>query len=232
MKLSADNKDIWVVIPAYNEETVVRGVVDNVSSKGYTVVVVDDCSTDSTYSKLIGSNSHLIKHPINLGQGAALQTGIKYSRENGAKFIVTFDSDGQHLSSDIPDLIAPLKTGQYDIVLGSRFLNGATAKDIPNKKKLFLKLAVIYTRITTGLSLTDTHNGLRAFTADASNKINITQNRMSHASQILSLIRSSKLRWKENPVNIVYTEYSVQKGQKLSNSLNIIWDSLTEVLKR
>lgn len=226
------NRDIWVVIPAYNEETVVRSVVDGVASEGYTVVVTDDCSRDRTYSTLCGSKVHLIKHPINLGQGAALQTGMKYAQDNGARIIVTFDSDGQHLVSDIPRLVEPLLRDECDIALGSRFIEGAVAQDIPQRKKLFLKLAVLYTRITTGLSLTDTHNGLRAFTVDASKRIRITQDRMAHASQILTLIRNSGLRWKEIPVHIVYSDYSVQKGQKISNSLNIVWDSLTEVLKR
>lgn len=217
----------WIVVPAYNEEQVIGTVLNELS--GRNVVVVDDCSTDST--KLIASEFpvHLLSHPVNLGQGAALQTGITYALLNGAQKIVTFDSDGQHSVSDIDKLLKALD--RYDVSLGSRFLETSSAENLPRSRRVLLKCAALYTRASTGLTLTDTHNGLRAFSRHAAEQIVITQNRMAHATQILQLIAYHKLSYTEVPVNIKYTEYSLAKGQKMSNSLNILWDSVTEIFR-
>ncbi len=218
---------LWIVIPAYNEERVIGSVLEELS--GRNVVVVDDCSTDTT--KLVASKYqvHLLSHPVNLGQGAALQTGITYALLNGAEKIVTFDADGQHSVSDIEKLIDALTN--YDVALGSRFLESGSAENLPTSRRVLLKCAALYTRASTGLTLTDTHNGLRALSRHAAEKIVITQNRMAHATQVLQLIAYHKLSYIEVPVNIKYTEYSLAKGQKMSNSLNILWDSVTEIFR-
>jgi hypothetical protein len=101
-------------------------------------------------------------------------------------------------------------------------------ENIPLKKYVLLKIAVLFTRLTTGLPLTDTHNGFRAMTVSAANRIEITQNRMAHASQILRSIAALRIPFKEVPVTIRYTEYSMRKGQRLSNAINILWESVAE----
>lgn len=116
------------------------------------------------------------------------------------------------------DLIA---SNQADIVCGSRFL-GVKSFNMPLSKKIWLRLATIFVRITTGIRVTDAHNGLRALSRKALEAISIKQNRMSHASEIISSIKKHRLRYKEVPVAILYTEYAISKGQKLKNSFNIL----------
>jgi polyprenyl-phospho-N-acetylgalactosaminyl synthase len=219
--------DIWVIVPAFNEEAVIAQVLTKLAQCPYSIVVVDDGSSDKTVQHISQMPVHVVRHGCNLGQGAALQTGIDYAlRWKTTKFIVTFDADGQHDVADIPRLLVPLQQGSYDVVLGSRFLREGDGVNLHPGKRLLLRCAVRFTKLTTGLQLTDTHNGLRAFTADAAARIRITHNRMAHASEILGQIANLGLRYCEIPVTITYTSYSLQKGQKLFESLNILWDML------
>ena len=139
------------------------------------------------------------------------------------KTIVTFDADGQHDPADIARLLAALEGG-YEVALGSRFIQGGQAVSIPKLKRLTLSLAVTITRRMTGLPLTDTHNGLRAFRREAATRIEIQQNGMAHASEILSQVARYHLRYCEVPVTVRYTEYSLHKGQSILNSFNILWE--------
>jgi glycosyltransferase involved in cell wall biosynthesis len=223
-----DPSIVWVVIPSYNDEAAIDGVLASLQPYGYSVVVVDDGSKRRLADHLASRWVHLCRHLVNLGQGAALQTGIDYALLHGAEYVVTFDADGQHCAEDIPRLVAVLASGEYDIALGSRFLPGGRVEKVPRKKLLMLRGAVLFTRLLVGLPLTDTHNGLRALTAGAACSIRITQNRMSHATQILQQVAAKRLRYKEVPVTIRYTDYSIRKGQALSNALNILWESAVE----
>ncbi|MBL7661597.1 glycosyltransferase family 2 protein [bacterium] len=228
-----DFHQVWIIVPAYNEATVIQSVLIPLIGAGYSVVVVDDCSSDQTPMQVTNlTGVHLCRHPINLGQGAALQTGIEYALSHGAKYLVTFDADGQHDYTCIPDLISPLITGDVDLCLGSRFCAGASVTDMPKQRRILLKLATFLTKITTGLAISDTHNGFRAFTASAAAQLKITQNRMAHASQILARIKEKRLRYKEIPVRIIYTDYSLSKGQHAREAINIVWDSVTESLRK
>jgi glycosyltransferase involved in cell wall biosynthesis len=220
---------IWVVIPAFNDEGALTGVIDSLAPYGYSIVVVDDGSWRRVADHLKSQRVHLCRHLINLGQGAALQTGIDYALLHGAEYVVTFDADGQHCAEDIPRLIEVIASGLYDVALGSRFMQGGRVENIPKTKLITLHCAVLFTRLLVGLPLTDTHNGLRALTAEAARRIRITQNRMSHATQILQEIAANRLRYKEVPVTIRYTNYSIRKGQSISNAFNILWESATEV---
>ena len=213
------------MIPAYNEEGELARVLDSLEPGGYSIVVVDDGSLRKVRDLLDGRRVHVCRHLINLGQGAALQTGIDYALLQGADYLVTFDADGQHRAEDIPRLIKPIASGRYDIALGSRFVQGGTVENIPRSKLITLRLAVLFTRLLVGLPLTDTHNGLRTLTSEAARRIRITQNRMSHATQILQEIASLRLRYVEVPITIRYTDYSIRKGQSISNAFNIMWES-------
>lgn len=217
----------WVVIPAYNEDGSLREVVSPLAASRYRVVVVDDGSQFPVQRLLKGLNVSICRHVVNLGQGAALQTGIRYALSQGARYIVTFDADGQHDPEDIPKLLDRLVHGGCDVALGSRFLAGGAAVDIPLLRKIVLHVALFIFRMTSGLKLTDVHNGLRAFSAEAASKLRITQNGMAHASQILSQIERNRFRYGEVPVRIVYTDYSLAKGQRVSNAFNILWEILT-----
>lgn len=246
------NATVYIIIPAYNEGPVILDVLREVSQPGYQVVIVDDGSSDNTYQRVSESQAnsasigqiHLLRHTVNLGQGAALATGIQYALAEGARILVTFDADGQHLVSDIPALIAPILSEEAEVVLGSRFLGtqqgeslvneteepiwGATV-NIPWGRRVLLKFAILFTGLTEKIWLSDAHNGLRAFSAEAAKKIKITQNRMAHASEIVSEISRLKLRYVEVPVHIRYTDYSRMKGQRASDAINIMIE-LLEVL--
>jgi len=211
---------VWVVIPAYNEGPVIADVVEAVRASVPEVVVVDDCSSDGTREAALSGGAAVLRHPINLGQGAALQTGIRHALSRGAEFIITFDADGQHRAEDIAVLLDTQRRTGADVVIGSRFL-GAT-ENLPASRRVILKLAVLFTRMTSGLKVTDAHNGLRLLTRSAAQRIEIRQNRMAHASEIIDQIRRLGLSVAEAPVTIVYTEYSLRKGQRLSNALNIL----------
>jgi glycosyltransferase involved in cell wall biosynthesis len=230
---SESRKTIWVVIAAYNEAAVIGRVVAEVTRRGCVTVVVDDGSRDATGEMAGKAGAIVLRHPVNLGQGAALQTGIDYALRQAADFadfIVTFDADGQHRAQDIGALIAALENHDADFALGSRFLGSST--NLPLERRILLKAAVSFTRLTTGLRLTDTHNGLRAMTRRGAGRISLRQNRMAHASEFLDQIAQSGLRWVEVPVTLEYSAYSLAKGQKLGDSLAILVDLSAQRLHR
>jgi polyprenyl-phospho-N-acetylgalactosaminyl synthase len=220
-----DPARVWFVIPAYNEGVVVGDVVTGVVACGSRLVVVDDRSTDDTADRALDAGAVVVRHPVNLGQGAALQTGIEYALGQDARVIVTFDADGQHRVQDALRLAEAIWLDEADIVCGSRFL-GTQAKDLPARRRALLRLAVLFTRLTTGVPVTDAHNGLRALNRRAATSLRITQNRMAHASELIAQVRRRRLRYMEMPVEIVYSEYTLRKGQRMSNSFNILTDLL------
>ena len=222
----------WFVIPSYNEAQVIREVVDAVIAAGHQVVLVDDASSDNTAEVLAGSGVHYCCHPINLGQGAALQTGIEYAVRHGAQYIITFDADGQHRLEDAEKMLAILQSGETDLVLGSRFCEGGDSSTVPFSRRMLLRLATIYTRFWCRIRVTDTHNGLRGMTAETAKKIKLEENRMGHATEILRNIRQHQLRYQEVPVTINYTEYSIAKGQRASNAVVLVFDAFKEFLRR
>jgi glycosyltransferase involved in cell wall biosynthesis len=224
------SKDIWIIIAAFNEDAVIHGVVAGITRVYPNVVVVDDGSTDFTASRASAAGAAVVTHPINLGQGAALQTGISFALSRGAELLVTFDADGQHRVADIASLLEALRSRDVDYALGSRFLNGGS--NIPGTRRLLLQAATWFTRLTPGLQVSDSHNGLRAMTRNGASRFSIRQNRMAHASEILQQIADSGLRYIEVPVTIAYTNYSMEKGQRLSGSVDIVLDLLANRLQR
>jgi len=227
---SMPGKRVWVVIAAYNEASVIARVVADVRRRGFSTVLVDDASTDATAEVAERAGAVIVRHPVNLGQGAALQTGIEFALYKGSDVIVTFDGDGQHRAADIAGLVDALEQHGVDYVLGSRFLGGAV--NLPTARRLLLKAATRFTRIISGLSLTDTHNGLRAMTRRGASAIRLRHNRMAHASEILSQIAASGLKYVEVPVTIEYSAYSLAKGQKLGDALSILVDLSARRLHR
>jgi glycosyltransferase involved in cell wall biosynthesis len=221
----------YLVIAAYNEEKSIANVIKSLKNEGYhNIVVVDDGSKDKTYEVCKKENVHAIRHVINRGQGAALKTGIDYAVLSGADIIVTFDADGQHKAEEIKRLTVPIEKGDVEVVLGSRFLDNKTK--VPFLKKLTLKGGILFTRLFSGIKLTDTHNGFRAFSKKAAQQIKITQDRFEHASEIIDEIAHKKIRFKEVPVTIVYSEYSKAKGQSILNSIKIVSRLLLSKLMR
>ena len=221
----------FIIIPAFNEQTVLDAVVTGIRSvTDAFIVVVDDGSADPLVVSSEVSDLYLIRHCINLGQGAAIATGIEFSLQQGAKVLVTFDADGQHDPADLDALIDPIVLGDADIVLGSRFIKANTS--MPFMRKLLIKSACIFHYLLTGFWMTDAHNGLRAMNRKAAGCISITENRMAHATEIILEIKRHHLQWKEVPVHIAYTAYSQSKGQASSNSLRIFFDVVLHKLFR
>ena len=225
-------RDLFVVIPSYNEGDVLGRTVRELVPYGFSIVVVDDSSTVPASQQLSGLPVHYLRHTSNLGQGAALQTGTEYALLHGAEIIVHFDADGQHNPELIRKLIEPIRTGLCDVVLGSRFIDPSDRKQVPVKKQLLLKGGVIVSWLFTGLWLTDTHNGFRALSRAAAQRIKLTENGFAHATEILELLRRSRLRYMEVPTAIRYTEYSVSKGQSAFNSIDIVFDLVLRKLLR
>lgn len=219
-----------VIIAAFNEETKIATVVSELRGRSYEVVVIDDGSADRTREAALAAGAKVVRHPVNLGQGAALQTGIDFGLRGGYDRFVTFDADGQHDPDDIARMRAAMAEADADFVLGSRFLG--TTIGMTAARKALLKLAVVFTRITSGMRLTDAHNGLRYFSAAAARTIRLRQNRMAHASEILDQIGASGLRYVECPVTIRYTDYSKAKGQSGLNSVNIVLDLVLQRLRK
>lgn len=217
-----DFSGICIVIAAYNEAGAIGAVLDdlNTAAPGAQVLVVDDASQDDTAAVARAHGARVLRHPINRGQGAALQTGMTWALRQNMQTIVTFDADGQHSPADLPAMIEPIRADDADIVLGSRFLNGAP--DMPALRRLTLRAAIVLTRVLSGLPVTDTHNGFRALSAAAARRINLRQDRMAHASEILDQIARSGLRYVERPVTVRYSDYSMAKGQRNRDAVKIL----------
>ncbi|NLD25276.1 glycosyltransferase family 2 protein [Candidatus Dojkabacteria bacterium] len=220
----------YITIPMYNDEKMILNVIKDLNSAGYNnIVVVDDGSKDNGYDVVKdNSNAIVTKHIINRGQGAALQTGMEIALDRGAKYIIHFDSDGQHDVKDLDHMLDTLIKGKYDIVLGSRFIQ---ENKIPLKKRIILRLGIFFTFLLSQIWLTDVHNGLRVMTAETAKKLDLQHDRMEHASEILDKVKSLNLKYKEVPVTIHYTDYSQAKGQRISNSINIAMKLISSKLR-
>lgn len=219
---------VAIIIPAFNELRPGRGrlrdVLQELAPLSYTVIVVDDGSTDGTGAVAEGLAT-VIRHPINRGQGAALVTGMVYALKQGVDILVHFDADGQMQVKDIAQVVTPLQSNsQLDVVLGSRFLG---PNNIPWLKKYFLHYpALWFQRLTTGLPLSDVHNGFRAFRAAAAGRLDLQQDGMAHASEIILRIKKLHLRYQEVPVTIIYHEF----GQGLGGAWKIFRDLFIRTL--
>lgn len=220
--MSDSGHETYFVIPAYNEgraiADVIRGIPDS-----YGVICIDDGSRDDTAEQIATTRAILVKHPINMGQGAALQTGFEYALQiPSMRYVVTFDADGQHRIEDVETMLETMASSGVDVVMGSRFLGQAI--NMPRSKRAVLKLAILFSNFSTGVKLTDTHNGLRVLNRHALESMRLTMPDFAHASEIVDRIGRERLNYTEAPVTIVYSEYSKAKGQSLINAVNIAFD--------
>jgi glycosyltransferase involved in cell wall biosynthesis len=220
-----------VVIPAYNEAQVIQPVLAEILPIFPRIVVVDDGSADATAAQARQAGAIVLRHCVNVGQGAALETGIRYARELGAEYFVTMDADGQHLPGDARAMLAHLHRNRtrLDIVLGSRFLGHAS--DMGKRRRLLLRAATLLSRRLHGMPLTDTHNGLRVFGRNVAERMRFHHVDMAHASDVYDIIRKYAFRFEEQPVTIRYTDYSKAKGQPMLNAINILIDFLFNRVK-
>jgi glycosyltransferase involved in cell wall biosynthesis len=218
-----DHEDVWVIVRCFNEAPVVGSVITDLRGTFRNVVGVDDGSTDNSREVMTSAGARVVRHSVNLGAGAALQTGLTFALlDPGARYFVCFDADGQHGVADAVAMVERLRNEDIDVLLGSRFLG--TAEGMPAGRRRLLRAARIFEALTSGLHLSDSHNGLRAFTRKFAEQVNLISNDMSYASEFVRLVARSGLRYAEHPVTIRYTAYSLAKGQRSVNSVNIAFD--------
>nr|WP_313774986.1 glycosyltransferase family 2 protein [Mycobacterium sp.] len=218
-------RDVWIIVPAFNEARIIADVLADLLAVFGNVVCVDDGSSDGTADTALAAGAHLVRHPVNLGQGAAIQTGVEYARSRpGATTFATFDADGQHRVKDVVTMIDRIAGGEVDLVVGTRF--GGGVSHTPALKRIVLRAAASLSPHGRALGLTDAHNGLRVFNKKVADELDITMNGMSHASEIIALADENHWRVAEEPVEILYTDYSKSKGQPLINGVNIVFDGL------
>ena len=220
------NQDTWLIIPCFNEGTVIGDVIRHARETVPNIVAVNDGSSDNSAEEIHKAGAHLVNHPVNLGQGAAIQTGVEYARaQPGARYFVTFDADGQHQVKDVVAMLERLRNEPVDIIVGTRFGRPRSADDqVPWIKRLVLKTVVLLSPRTRKLGLSDAHNGLRVFGKKVADELNIRMNGMSHASEFVAQMDERGWRVSEQPVDILYTDYSMSKGQSLINGVNILAD--------
>lgn len=230
MEVPSSFDRIWVIVPAYNEARVLAEVIRGLREVtiDLSIVVVDDCSTDDTAAIAYDSGAHVVSHPLNLGQGAALQTGFRYALKNNAQYILTFDADGQHDPRDVYLFLKTARETGADFILGSRFLGGT--QNMPLLRKAVLRTIAYVSNVFSHTRLTDAHNGFRLMTRRGCERITLLQNRMAHASEFARQAKASNLMITEVPVSIRYTTYSLRKGQHLLDGIEILWDLVADYL--
>jgi glycosyltransferase involved in cell wall biosynthesis len=222
--LKKKSNNTFVIVPVFNEEKIIGLILELLKKQFTNIVCIDDGSSDRSFDIIKSKNVYILKHLINLGQGAALQTGINFAILKGAKFFLTFDSDGQHSLKDAMQMIKILKKNKIDIIFGSRFLNFKYQKKIPTFRRLILKLGVILSNFLSDIKLSDTHNGLRVFNLRFAKKLQIKFDGMSHPHSFFTNTYKYKFKYFEYPTNVIYSKYSLSKGQKNINSINILFD--------
>lgn len=215
--------DVWVIVPMYNEATCIQQVVSGLVHEFPNVLCVDDGSQDDSLNLAATAGANVLRHAVNLGQGAALRTGFEYVLERtDATAVVTFDADGQHQVADAVAMVAALREKGCDVVLGTR--GSARPEGQPEARRWVLRAALAFSRASSGLDLSDTHNGLRVLSREAVSLLRLRQRGMAYASELENLVARHRLSWIEHPVNITYSEYSRRKGQSNLNALNILFD--------
>ena len=225
------NDDVWVIVPCYNEGPVVRGVIEKVREHFPNVVAVDDGSRDNSASEILAAGARLVQHPVNMGAGSAYQTGIEFAlRDPGAEYFVTFDADGQHRVEDVVHMVGHLRKTDVEVLIGSRFLG--TVAGMSTSRRALLKAAVVFERATSGIALTDAHQGLRVFRRSFAQILDMKSHDMSWASEFLTRMAEHQTSYEEFPVHVLYTDYTRGKGQRSINSVNIGVDVLINKLLR
>lgn len=209
-------EEVYIVVPAKNEGDRVAKVVQSIIAEGYTnVIVVDDGSEDKTalYAKEAGAT--VLNHLVNLGAGAATQTGMEFALAKGARTIVTMDGDSQHFASDISNLVHHLNHQNLDLVIGSRFLE--PNNQIPTDRIVVNKLANWFSGIITGLFVTDSQSGMKAIHAKLASKMHFTFDGYEFCTEILKIAHQEKARFDEIPIQVKYSEELAGKGQSWRN---------------
>lgn len=229
--MEISDKKVFVIIPVYNEEKVVAGVINEVRNAGYeNIIAVDDGSSDNTFNIISGiPGATALRHKINRGKGAATKTGIEAAKLLGAEIIVTMDGDGQHDPGDIGKLIEPITKEGVDVALGTREKN---KREMPFLRKVYNFTGNLITWYLYGLWVKDSQSGFRAYSRQAAEKINTRADRYDYESEIIREIYIYKLKYKEVPIGVRYTDYSMGKfhGQGFFNGVKTLYKMIWKLI--
>ena len=214
-----DGSKLVAVIPAYNEAGHIGAVVHAVRQFVDEVVVVDDGSGDETGAEAHAAGAHVYRHLVNRGLGGGLATGLRAALTTGADIIVTLDGDGQHVPAEVLEVAAPIRNGQADFVIGSRMLD---PRGMPPVRRVANRFANLCTWLLFGIHVSDTQSGFRAFSRRAAESLDLRTSRMEVSSEIVAEAARHGFKIAEVPITVIYTDYSLSKGQSLSVGLQTL----------
>ncbi len=224
------SQHILVIVPVYNEGTRILRVVEAIRQAGFNnILVVDDGSTDQTREALQVIEVKYIRHPINRGQGAAIQTGFDIAKEEEADFVIIIDGDGQFNPTNITKVVQPLLKDEADLVIGSRFKQKNV---IPVLRRLYNWIASILTYFLSGIYVGDSQSGFRALNKTALQQICLKSSGYEFCTEMIREASDSHLRITEVPVDVYYTSDSLKKGQSFATGLKTAGKLLIRTLTR
>jgi len=215
------NDSVYIVLPAKDEGPRIGRVIQKIIDLGFPlVVVVNDGSSDNTAAIAQQAGAMVVSHPINLGPGAATQTGITYALEKGAEVIVTLDADAQHSPTDIERLVQVLQEEHLDVVIGSRFIQHQDG--IPFTRRVFNRVANLFSLLYTGVAMSDSQSGFKVIHRRFAKKLNLSFNGFEFCTEFVSLLKRHSVKYKEEPIHVSYSKETLQKGQSLLNGVRMV----------
>lgn len=213
---------IFIVIPAKDEEKLVRPVIETTLALGFeNIVLVNDNSSDKTKEIALsyGDNIKVLDHMINLGAGGATKTGIDYALAQGAEYIATIDADFQHNPKDLIPLIKCIENQQVDLVIGSRFLK---KNGIPFTRMIFNFLGNIVNFFVTGLVISDSQSGMKVMSRRFAENLEITFNGYEFCIEIIKNAKMNKSSVYEYPIDVMYSKETMKKGQNIYTGFEMV----------
>lgn len=224
--MSINKSDILIILPAYNEAEVIGKVILDIQNEGYlNICLIDDGSTDHTNEIAQECNIKILTHPLNRGAGAAIQTGIEYAKNTEFQYAILIDSDGQHLPGDIVKLYKKMQESNADIIIGNRF--SATDNSVPRKRLVYNQIANIFTNIFCKNKYEDTQSGFRLLSRRAIERLELKNRGFGFCSEMIIESEKLDLQIAETPIRVLYTKYSMNKGQNLRvgvrTARSILW---------
>lgn len=218
---------VCVVVPAYNEATVIGEVVKSArevflkSKKAYDIdiVVVNDGSKDKTANEAKKGGAIVINHILNSGAGSATLTGLAYARQHNYDIAATMDADGQHAPDDVLEGIKSIDQGNADLLIGSRLIDSRGMSKI---KVLGNKGLSLFTYLLFGINVTDSQSGLRIFSRRAIDGLQWKSTGYEFCSEMIWRAKQARMSVSEYPIKAIYTDYSRAKGQNNWNAINIV----------
>lgn len=208
------DKSLWVVVPAFNEEKHIEGVIKRIKKHAFNIVVVDDGSYDKTSKIATLQKVDVIRLNKNSGKGKAARIGCDYANKKGAEKIILIDSDGQHDPEEIPKFLSALK--HKDIVFGYRTFNNS----MPTRFRIGNNFINWITKLLYGIKIKDTQCGYRAFKSKIYPKIRWKSNDYSMESQMIAKAGKYKLSYAEVPIKTIY--HDKYKGTTVLDGIKIV----------